>query len=121
MHEKMPEETRELAAALRRVLPGVRFDAYTRHLYSRDASMYAIEPLGVVFPRDAAEVAGVVSAAAAFGVPVLPRGAGTSLAGQTVGRAIVMDLSRHMSRMSTAAGRRRPGLRGCSQAWSRNS
>ena len=61
--------------------------------------MYAIEPLGVVFPRDAAEVAAAISVAADFGVPVLPRGAGTSLAGQTVGRAIVMDFSRHMDRI----------------------
>jgi FAD/FMN-containing dehydrogenase/Fe-S oxidoreductase len=75
----------------------VRFDAYTRHLFSRDASMYAIEPVGVVFPRDGSEAAAVVATAAEFGVPVLPRGAGTSLAGQTVGRAIVMDFSRHMN------------------------
>ena len=59
--------------------------------------MYAIEPIGVVFPRDADDVAAVVAIAGQFGVPVLPRGAGTSLAGQTVGHAIVMDLSRHMS------------------------
>jgi FAD/FMN-containing dehydrogenase/Fe-S oxidoreductase len=75
---------------------GVRFDSYSRHLFSRDASMYAVEPLGVVFPRDADEAAAVVATAARFGVPVLPRGAGTSLAGQTVGRAVVMDFSRHM-------------------------
>jgi len=90
----------ELAEALRRVVGGeVRFDSYTRHLFSRDASMYAIEPLGVVFPRDAADVAAVVATAGEFGVPVLPRGAGTSLAGQTVGRAIVLDLSRHMTKI----------------------
>ena len=77
----------------------VRFDAYTRHLFSRDASMYAIEPIGVVFPRDGSEAAAVVGAAAEFGVPVLPRGAGTSLAGQTVGRAVVMDFSRHMNKI----------------------
>jgi len=59
--------------------------------------MYTIEPVGVVFPRDAADVAAVVATAAEFGVPVLPRGAGTSLAGQTVGHAIVMDVSRHMN------------------------
>jgi FAD/FMN-containing dehydrogenase/Fe-S oxidoreductase len=88
----------ELAEALRGAVGGeVRFDAYSRHLFSRDASMYAIEPIGVVFPRDADDVAAVVSTAAEFGVPVLPRGAGTSLAGQTVGHAIVVDLSRHMS------------------------
>ncbi len=90
----------EIAEALRRVVGGeVRFDAYSRHLFSRDASMYAIEPIGVVFPRDGDDVTAVVSTAAEFGVPVLPRGAGTSLAGQTVGHAIVMDLSRHMSRI----------------------
>src|SRR5487761_856812 len=90
----------ELAEALRRAVGGeVRFDSYTRHLFSRDASMYAIEPIGVVFPRDAADVAAVVATARDFGVPVLPRGAGTSLAGQTVGQAIVMDLSRHMSQI----------------------
>ena len=56
----------------------VRFDDYSRHLFSRDASMYAIEPIGVVFPRDADDVAAVVSTAAGFGVPVLPRGAGAA-------------------------------------------
>src|SRR6516225_5599173 len=94
------EENAELAEALRRVVGGeVRFDSYTRHLFSRDASMYAIEPIGVVFPRDAADVAAIVTTAGEFGVPVLPRGAGTSLAGQTVGRAIIMDLSRYMTRI----------------------
>src|SRR5215471_18206012 len=88
----------ELARALRRVVGGeVRFDAYSRHLFARDASIYAIEPIGVVFPRDAADVAAVIATAAEFGVPVLPRGAGTSLAGQAVGHAIVLDLSRHMN------------------------
>src|SRR5579863_5013805 len=90
----------ELAQALRRVVGGeVRFDSYTRNLFSRDASMYSIEPIGVVFPRDAADVAAVLTTAGEFGLPVLPRGAGTSLAGQTVGRAIVMDFSRHMTRI----------------------
>src|SRR6516225_9361835 len=89
-----------LESALRQAVGGeVRFDAYTRHLFSRDASMYAIEPIGVVFPRDGSEAAAVVATAAEFGVPVLPRGAGTSLAGQTVGRAVVMDFSRHMNKI----------------------
>ncbi|MEU4164082.1 FAD-linked oxidase C-terminal domain-containing protein [Actinoplanes sp. NPDC026670] len=74
----------------------VAFDAYTRHLFSRDASMYAIEPLGVVFPRHAGDVAAAVAVAGAHGVPVVPRGAGTSLAGQTVGPGLVLDLSRHL-------------------------
>jgi FAD/FMN-containing dehydrogenase/Fe-S oxidoreductase len=77
--------------------------------------MYAIEPLGVVFPRDAGEAAAAVAAAAGFGVPVLPRGAGTSLAGQAVGRAVVLDFSRHMSQILAidAAARRarvQPGV-----------
>jgi FAD/FMN-containing dehydrogenase/Fe-S oxidoreductase len=90
--------TTEIAQALRLAVSGeVRFDSYSRHLFSRDASMYAIEPIGVVFPRDADDVSAVISTAAEFEVPVLARGAGTSLAGQTVGLAIVMDFSRHMN------------------------
>ena len=103
-----PSVSAELAEALRRVVGGdVRFDSYTRHLFSRDASMYSIEPIGVVFPRDSSDVAAVVSTAAEFGVPVLPRGAGTSLAGQTVGQAIVLDLSRHMSQIIEIDAERR--------------
>ncbi|MFN2451221.1 MAG: FAD-binding and (Fe-S)-binding domain-containing protein [Candidatus Dormibacteria bacterium] len=94
-------EVEELAAALRGELKGaVRHDAYTRELFARDASMYRIEPLVVVFPRDADDVAAAVAVAARHGAPVLPRGAGTSLAGQTVGRAVVVDTSRHMREIS---------------------
>jgi FAD/FMN-containing dehydrogenase/Fe-S oxidoreductase len=75
----------------------VRFDAYSRHLYATDASMYAIEPLGVVFPRHRDDIVATVQVAAAHGVPVLPRGAGTSHCGQTVGAAVVMDCSRHLN------------------------
>jgi FAD/FMN-containing dehydrogenase/Fe-S oxidoreductase len=109
-------DLRDLEAQLRRAVGGeVRFDAYSRHLFSRDASIYSIEPIGVVFPRDGDDVVAVVATAASFGVPVLPRGAGTSLAGQTVGHAIVMDLSRHMSRIveidaEAAVARVQPGV-----------
>ena len=82
---------------LRQELRGdVRADAYTRHLYAGDASMYASAPLLVAFPRDAADVAAAVRAAARFEVPVVSRGAGTSLAGQTAGQGVVLDTSRHM-------------------------
>jgi len=92
---------RDLAVALAAEVAGeVRFDDYSRQLYSRDASMYSIRPLGVVLPRDADDVAAAVAVAGDFGVPVLPRGAGTSLAGQTVGAAIVLDFSRHMNRLA---------------------
>jgi FAD/FMN-containing dehydrogenase/Fe-S oxidoreductase len=96
-------ETQEIRAALAAADAeiDVRIDDYTRHLYASDASMYAIEPLAVVFPRHAGDVAAVVATAGRLGVPVLPRGAGTSLAGQTVGRAIVVDFSRHMNRIVT--------------------
>ncbi len=90
--------TTDLEAALASRLGGeVLFDAYTRHLYSTDASMYSIEPIGVVYPRDADDVVATVEIAAEHGVPVLPRGGGTSLAGQTVGQAVVLDFSRYMN------------------------
>ena len=88
---------RGLTERLERELDGeVQCDAYSRHLFSRDASMYSITPLCVVFPKHADDVAATVRIAAAYGVSVTPRGAGTSLAGQTIGPGIVMDLSRHM-------------------------
>ena len=108
--------TAELARALQAALGGeVRFDAYSRHLYSTDASLYAIEPLGVVFPRNVDDVVAAVETAARFDVPVLPRGAGTSLAGQTVGRAVVLDMSRHMHHLvdldaNALTARVQPGL-----------
>jgi FAD/FMN-containing dehydrogenase/Fe-S oxidoreductase len=90
----------ELQQLLRRDLDGeVAFDDYTRHLFSRDASMYAIRPLGVAFPRHSDDVAAALTAAASLGVPVIPRGAGTSLAGQTVGPGLVLDMSRHLDRI----------------------
>ena len=89
-----------LESALRTALDGeVAFDDYTRHLFSRDASMYSITPLGVAFPRHADDVAAAVKAAAGLGVPIVPRGAGTSLVGQTIGPGLVLDMSRHMNRI----------------------
>jgi FAD/FMN-containing dehydrogenase/Fe-S oxidoreductase len=89
----------EPAAALRRALRGeVRDDPYTRHLFASDASMYAREPLAVAFPRDAGDVAAAIEIAGRFGIPVIPRGAGTSLAGQAIGAGgLVLDTSRHMN------------------------
>ena len=77
----------------------VAFDDYTRHLFSRDASMYTMLPLGVVYPRSVDDIAAAVTAAAELGIPITPRGAGTSLAGQTVGAGLVLDTSRHLDRI----------------------
>jgi FAD/FMN-containing dehydrogenase len=83
-----------LLSRLERDLDGeVAADDYTRHLFSRDASMYSIMPACVVFPRHAGDVAAAVTSAAEHGVPVTARGAGTSLAGQTTSPGLVLDLS----------------------------
>lgn len=90
-------DTRELVEDLNRRVDGeVRFDKMTRMLYSADASIYQIEPVGVVLPKNADDVIAVVETARRHNVHVLPRGGGTSLAGQTVANAIVIDFSRHM-------------------------
>src|SRR5574341_461583 len=91
---------RDIESALKKRIEGeVRFDKYSRLLYSTDASMYEIEPIGVVIPRHKGDVQAAIEAANRFGVPVLPRGGGTALAGQTVGHAIVMDFSKYMNRV----------------------
>jgi FAD/FMN-containing dehydrogenase/Fe-S oxidoreductase len=87
-----------LAERLRRELKGeVLFDAFSRGRYSTDASIYQIEPIGVVAPRDEQDVEIALQIAADEGIPVLPRGGGTSQCGQTVGEALVMDCSRHLN------------------------
>ena len=90
-----PEATQEFIQELRAALPEVHFDRLTRLLYSTDASIYQMIPIGVAFPRDADEVAAAVEIAAKHAVPILPRGGGSSLAGQAVGHALVLDMSRH--------------------------
>ncbi|MFB6163318.1 MAG: FAD-binding oxidoreductase, partial [Halococcoides sp.] len=74
----------------------VRFDEYSRQLYATDASAYEVMPVGVVFPRTTDDVAAVQRYCAEREIPVLPRGGGTSLAGQTVNEAVVLDFTRYM-------------------------
>ncbi|HEX7051835.1 MAG TPA: FAD-linked oxidase C-terminal domain-containing protein [Longimicrobiales bacterium] len=89
-----------LAAALRDALRGeVRFDAGDRALYSTDSSNYRQVPIGVVIPKDTEDVVRTVAIARAHGAPVLPRGGGTSLAGQCCNVAVVMDFSKYMHRL----------------------
>ena len=93
-------EREDLAQELRRRVTGeVRFDAYSRVLYSTDASIYQMDPIGVVIPRTAEDVQAVVEIARDNNVPVLPRGGGTSLAGQTVNHAIVLDFSKYLNQV----------------------
>ncbi len=100
-----------LAARLGRSLRGeVLFDAASRGRYSTDASIYQIEPLGVVVPRDAEDVAAAFAVARDAGVPLLPRGGGTSQCGQTVGRALVLDCSKHMDKVLAVDVARRRAL-----------
>ena len=90
-------DSRELVEELRRDVDGeVRADRMSRLLYSTDASIYQVEPIAVVIPKTADDVIAVLTVAARYGVPVLPRGGGTSLAGQTVNHALVIDFSKHM-------------------------
>jgi FAD/FMN-containing dehydrogenase/Fe-S oxidoreductase len=77
----------------------VRFERGDRLLYSTDASLYQIEPFGVVIPRSQDDLRAAVRVAAEEGVAVLPRGAATSLSGQTVGPAVVLDLSKYLNRI----------------------
>ncbi|WP_431781063.1 FAD-binding and (Fe-S)-binding domain-containing protein [Streptomyces chumphonensis] len=87
-----------LAAELRRAVQGeVEFDAASRALMTMDASNYRRVPVGVVAPRDAADVAAALAVCREHGVPVVARGAGTSIAGQATGTGVVLDFTRHMN------------------------
>jgi len=77
----------------------VLFDEMSRHIYSTDASLYQIKPLGIVLPRTRDEVRRIVQIAAQHQVPLLPRGGGTSLAGQTVLAGLVVDCSKYLTRI----------------------
>jgi len=77
----------------------VLFDAFSRGRYSTDASIYQIEPIGVVVPKTESDVARAIAIAADEKIPILPRGAGSSQCGQTVGEALVIDTSKHLNRI----------------------
>ncbi|QCJ45609.1 FAD-binding and (Fe-S)-binding domain-containing protein [Haloprofundus sp. MHR1] len=89
------------AAALRDAVAGeVRFDEYSQLLYATDGSIYRARPAGVVLPRTVEDVQAAVRIAADYDVPILPRGAGSSLAGQAVGPGcVVLDFSKYMDRI----------------------
>ena len=92
---------RELEARLKATLRGdVCFDLASRALYAADASNYRQIPVGVIMPRDAADVEAALAACRATGAAVLARGAGTSLAGQCANVAVVFDYSRYMNALT---------------------
>ncbi|MFB7134015.1 FAD-binding and (Fe-S)-binding domain-containing protein [Streptomyces sp. NPDC056237] len=98
-HQK-PTERAELAQALRSAVRGeVDFGPTARALTTMDASNYRRVPLGVVAPRDADDVAAALAVCRAHAVPVVPRGGGTSIAGQSTGTGVVLDLTRHLRRI----------------------
>ena len=93
-----PKADSELAARLRGAVQGeLLFDRASRGRYSTDASIYQIEPIGVLVPRSHDDVRAAVDVCRELGVPLLPRGAGSSQCGQTVGAALVIDHSKHLT------------------------
>ena len=96
----MPVPSSDFFRALRdRVAGEVRTDDYSRVLYSTDASIYRMMPYGVLIPRSAEDVHAAVEMAFEHNVPILPRTAGSSLAGQAVNEALVIDMSRHLDQV----------------------
>ncbi len=98
---------RDLAAGLAGGAADVEVERYRRLLYATDASIYEMEPVAVVHPRATADAAHATRTAARHGVPLLPRGGGTSLSGQAVNHAVVLDFTRRMAAVLDvdAAGR----------------
>ena len=89
-----------LERALKATVRGeVRFDGGSRALYATDSSNYRQIPIGLVIPLDASDVAATIAACREAGAPILPRGAGTSLAGQCCNVAVIMDFSKYMNRI----------------------
>jgi FAD/FMN-containing dehydrogenase/Fe-S oxidoreductase len=90
----------DLEAELKRTVRGeVRFDRGSRALYATDGSNYRQVPIGLVVPRDAGDVIAAVAACKKYGAPILPRGAGTSLAGQCCNVAVVLDFTKYMNQI----------------------
>ena len=90
----------ELERELKREVRGeVRFDRGSRAMYATDGSNYRQIPIGLVVPRDADDVVAAVAVCRKYGAPVLPRGAGTSLAGQCCNVAVVLDFTKYMNQV----------------------
>jgi FAD binding domain len=94
------QKVEELTSTLRRrTRAEVRFDAGSRALYASDLSIYRQVPIGVVIPKSVDDVVGAVRTCKEFGVPILGRGCGTSLAGQCCNVGVVIDFSKYINRI----------------------
>jgi FAD/FMN-containing dehydrogenase/Fe-S oxidoreductase len=101
-------EKGRLSRQLARELRGeVAFDVKTRALYSSDASNYRVPPVGVVFPHDIDDLVAAVTMCAEAGVPITPRGGGTSVVGNAIGPGVVLDTSRHLNKIIDVDAERR--------------
>lgn len=110
----MDELRRQIVEDLTDSLDGeIRTDDVTTALYSTDASLYEIKPVAVAFPKHTADVATLATFASDNKIPLIPRGAGTGLAGGCLGAGIVVDFSRHMNQLVSIQGdtvRVQPGM-----------
>lgn len=101
----MDEQQQRIAEDLSGLFQGeLRFDDVAREIYSMDAGIYQIRPLGVVFPRHRDDVISLMQYAAEMDIPVTPRGSGSGLAGGALGRGLIVDFSRHMQRIEPLQG-----------------
>ena len=93
-------EKTQVEHELRKTITGdIKFDSYSRMLYSTDASIYQMEPIGVVLPRNTDDVIATMQICSDSKTIFLPRGGGTSLAGQTVNHGVVVDFTKYMNRI----------------------
>ena len=103
-----------LAARLRKEFDGeVLFDPASRGRYSTDASIYQVEPIGIAIPRTETAARVALAIAAEEGIPILPRGAGSSQCGQAVGEALIIDCTKYLNRILEVEGERaivQPGV-----------
>jgi FAD/FMN-containing dehydrogenase/Fe-S oxidoreductase len=100
VHDDLPPATREGLRVLQQELQGeVRCDRVSRMLYATDASLYQILPAAVALPATQDDLNTIVRVCRRFHIPITPRAAGTSLAGQTVGPGLIVDTGRHLTRI----------------------
>ena len=98
-HPESIEPTQELISNLSKAGLESAFDRIARVLYSTDASIYQMIPVGVVFPKSLDEVSAAVEITTDLGIPVLPRGGGSSLCGNAIGHALILDLSKYLDKI----------------------